>query len=158
MKIDVIRMLKNALANNELKQFLLGYSHYNIPSYSGFNTDKDVVLFGGIYGYYKENPDSKLDLLYQETLLKMLNGNVYEMLNSIDYTYMQIMSETKGIAPFTFDQHFYVELKRIVEARKELLMQYKELEQYGSQLSNGAYDYALNLNQLCEENYGRRIF
>lgn len=157
MKVDIMKLVDKAIKTDSLKDLLVGNKNFNVPNQSGFITDKDVVLYGGIYGYYKKNPTSNINIKYENTLIEMLDGNLFELLNSFDYAFMQILSETMGIAPFKLNAEFYIKLKQKVELNKDVLKHYKEYVQYGANLSNGAYEYLENLNQYCEDNYGHKI-
>lgn len=157
MNVDVLNMLENAINSEQLKFFLEGVKDYEIPNQLNSNTDKDIVLFGGIYKYYRKNPSSKIDKLYENTLISMLDGTLFDLLNVYDYAYMQILAETKGIAPFKLSQDFYRLLREKIKNSANLLAEYKQFSQYGSSLPKGAYSYIQNLNDICETKYGRAI-
>lgn len=157
MKIDVTSLVERALENDNLKDLLEGKNDFNIPNQSGFLTDKDVVLYGGIYDYYKKFPEKQINKKYEETLIEMLNGELFDILNSLDYAFMQILSENMQIAPFKLSSDFYEMLRDTILKNMEELKQYREYEQYGANLQNAAYEYAQNLNKISEEEYGHKI-
>lgn len=155
--MGVIEILKKAISKKEFKDFLKGTKEYNIRDRDGFFTDKSAVLYLGIYKYYELNPKSKINLLFENTLIEMLNGDEFDVVTAFDYFWKQALSESNNNSPFQLSKNSYIELKNSIIKNSEKLKKYKELPEYGALLEDGAYEYIENMTNYFETEYGRKI-
>ena len=153
----VVEKLDYSLKNNEFRDFLEGKGSYNIPSREGLFTDISTALYSGIYEYYELYPDSKIDKKFEGELIEMLHGENFDIMCAFDYCWRQITCEERKTAPFSLSQNCVLEVKKIINSKKDILSNYKDYVEFGSMLSNGAYEYSQNVSNMIESDYGRKI-
>lgn len=157
MKNKIVENLEKSLEKGEFKKYLLGQGEYNIPSRNGFFTDISISLYSGIYDYYKLNPSSKIDKIFENEIVKLLNGSPFEVMCAFEYCWRQMSCEERNVAPFKLNETFYLNLKNLLTSKKDILKNYKEYSEFGANLQDGAYQYAININKSLDEDYGRKI-
>lgn len=157
MKNKIVEELEKSLERGEFKKFLLGQGEYNIPSREGFFTDISAALYSGIYNYYKLNETSNIKKIFENEITELLNGSPFEIMCAFEYCWRQISCEEKHTAPFKLDEDFYVNLKKTIFVKRDILKNYKEFYELGANLNDGAYQYAINIDKSLDEDYGRKI-
>lgn len=153
----IIEKLEIALNNGELRQFLMGKGIYRIPSREGGFSDLSTALYSGIYEYYNLYPEKRINILFENEIINMLNGNNFEIMCAFDYCWRQIVCEERKTAPFNLSEQCIINIKRIIMEKQEVLKTYKEYSEFGGHLENGAYQYVQNIDKMVENEYGRKI-
>ena len=158
--MNTVDILKEAISKNEFLEFLRGEKGYIVRGRDSYfnGTDKAVAL-NTIYEYYLSNPNSSINDILEKTLLNLLNSNEKDIMTSFAYFTTHYLAEQNKSAPFSFKNESYRILQNKIEENKEKLKVYKESAEYGKYLSEGAYEYAVNLgNYLNSEYYQKSLW
>ena len=144
----------NAINNNELVNLLEGSGSYTIELHQFVSaqvpTDVGSVLTKGIYLVYKENPEVKIDKLLVETLLTMMNGEIFDIYCALSTIYSQLIEESFDASPFKIDRDKILSKLRSSLKNNEVdLKKYFEWEGMGR--PQGLWTEVLRINMLCEK-------
>lgn len=153
----IIENLETALNNNEFREFLKGNGIYKMPNRESEFTDFSVALSSAIYPYYRLYPEKKINTLFEQEIIDMMDGDDFEIMCAFEYVWRQIVCEERKTAPFNLNKQCFIKMQQTINERKEILKKYKEYYDFGSNLDDGAYQYAENIDKMLEDEYGRRI-
>lgn len=149
LQMKELDKLQLAIDKNEFAEYLKGTGIYKEMSRDTVLTDAATVLYI-IYDYYAQKPESKINLIFESTLLSLLNGNEFDIMTSFDYCLRQYLREQRGTAPFLFNCQTYEKVKETIENNADLLKNYKDFYEYGNTLNDGAYEYAHNAGAFMD--------
>jgi len=157
MNNKILDKLEYAIKNNEFRKFLKGEGEYRIPNRDGFFSDLSAALYSGIYEYCRLYPDKNLNIIFENEIISMFNGENFEIMCAFDYCWRHIICEERNKAPFKLSEHCLNELKNVILKKQDILSTYKVYSEFGGVLDNGAYQYAENIDKMLQAEYGRRI-
>jgi|GEM_PF-2966990 len=149
-----------AIKRNELDDFLVGRGVYSF----GFNPykpgssmlDLDNAM-AEIYKYYIDEPNGRIDLLLEKTLLDWLTWKsgigVFAVFSVLSY---QLKMELSNKSPFKINKDkIKKELKKALDMYKDKLKKRKEYE--GESLKEGLWEAMQIENKINIKNYGIEI-
>lgn len=151
------KYLEVALKNNSFREFLLGYSLYelNVKDQNGNNVFSAMHVMEAIYDKYRKNPDSKIDKLTYETMIHELQTNRFNkaILNLFENITYQISAQKNQTAPFSFD------CMKLLEEAKENLKRNEVFYKYpqGENKPNGIWPELEMYNNRIEQTTGHKI-
>lgn len=152
--------LKLAIKRNELDEFLEGRGMYNLGN-NPFVPGESMLNLGPamseIYRYYKDEPNDRIDLLLEKTMLDWLTWKsgigVFAVFSFLSF---QLKMEKNNESPFKIDSDKLIkELKNALIIYEYKLKQRKEYE--GEGLSEGLWEAMQIQNDMNIKNYGIKI-
>lgn len=143
-----------AINNNELIDLLEGAGSYRVELHQWVGahvpTDIGSVLTKGIYEVYKEISSAKIDKLLEEALLKMMDGDVFDIYCALSTIYSQLIEESFDSAPFKIDRDKILsKLKSSLKTNEVDLKNYLDWEGMGN--PEGMWSEVLRINSLCQK-------
>lgn len=144
--------LLSAIERNEFTNYLEGKSPYTVEMHQWVSadvpTDISRILREGIYELYQEKPELNINIMLEETLLNMMNGDVFELYMALSIIFDQLLSESYLTAPFIIDKELVIgKLKEKLNTNKEKLSSYFEWQGKGKKL--GIWDEVLRIDSIC---------
>lgn len=122
-------IVKSSINNNQLKECLRGEGKYK---YEDKNTSGPVdqsVILNAIYELYRKEPNLRVNTLFEEGLIDMINDDVEGIYLAIYYIYEQIGNEVKGISPFKINRLSVVDrISNVIKNRKTEIDNTNELD------------------------------
>lgn len=151
------QMCLDAISKNELCYFLTGEKNYKLINREiPLQTDYSRVLVNGIYKAFKE--DSIVEKEYNKALFNMINSNKMDnIVICFNYIRLQYQMEKTGFASFSVDKNIVKLLNEFIKGNKEPLSDYKSINEFGSYLENGAYQFICNMEKIMERDYNVKI-
>lgn len=149
-----------AIENNELDEFLSGSGMYRLGynSYAPGNVMLNLSpAMAAIYSYYIDEPDNRVDLKLENTLLDWLTWKsgigVFAVFSVLSY---QLKMELSNKSPFKINKDkINKELKKALDIYKDDLKVLKEYE--GESLKEGLWEAMQIENKINIKNYGIEI-
>lgn len=149
--------LKLAIKKQELDMFLGGRGIYTfgdnpyLPGNSMLNLSSSMTE---IYNYYKDEPEKRVDLELEKTLLEWLTWKsgigVYAVFSVLSY---QLKREMEGKSPFKINKDKIIfEFRKALEIYKDKLKNCKKYE--GESLKEGLWEAMNKENEMNVKNYG----
>ena len=143
------------IKDDMLDDFLVGRFGSDFPDSSGLAYTNAGVVLNAIYSVYKKYPELKVNKLFEQALIKLLNepiGSFYSALNTI---YVQLKFEKEGYAPFKIDEpQVFVALRDTIIKNANIL---KQDASFRGRLYNNLYGFAEDVNKQIEEQKGIRV-
>lgn len=151
------KYLDIALRNNSFREFLLGFSLYelNVKDSQGNNVFSAMHVMEAIYDKYKSDPNSGIEKLTYETMLNELKTNRFSkaILNLFEDITYQISAQKNQTAPFNLDCLTLLEEAKENLKRNELFYKYPQ----GENKPNGIWPELEMYNNRIEQTIGRKI-
>ena len=149
-----------AIENNELDEFLRGRGMYRLGynPYAPGNTMLNLTpAMSAIYSYYIDEPEKRVDLILENTLLDWLTWKsgigVFAVFSVLSY---QLKMELSNKSPFRINKDkIQKELKKALDKYKADLKELKEYE--GESLKEGLWEAMQIENKINIKNYGIEI-
>lgn len=149
-----------AIKRNELDLFLSGTGMYRLGynPYSPVNSMLNLApAMAEIYSYCVEEPQKRIDLTLQNTLMEWLTWKsgtgVFAVFLVLSY---QLKMEQLNKSPFKLDRDKIInELKNVVSTYEDKLKKIKEYE--GESLKEGLWEALQIENNMNIKNYGIKI-
>lgn len=95
---------------------------------------------------------------YNKALFNMINSNKMDnIVICFNYIRLQYQMEKTGFATFSVDKNIVKLLNEFIKGNKEPLSDYKSINEFGSNLENGAYQFICNMEKNMERNYNIKI-
>lgn len=149
-----------AIENNELDEYLSGTGMYRLGynPYAPGNTMLNLTpAMSAIYSYYIDEPEKRVDLILEDTLLDWLTWKsgigVFAVFSVLSY---QLKMELSNKSPFKINKDkIKKELKKALDIYKDDLKELKEYE--GESLKEGLWEAMQIENKINIKNYGIEI-
>lgn len=149
-----------AIKRNELDEFLSGSGMYRLGynPYAPGNTMLNLTpAMSAIYSYYIDEPEKRVDLKLEDTLLNWLTWKsgigVFAVFSVLSY---QLKMELNNKSPFKINKDkIQKELKNALDIYKDKLKKRKEYE--GESLKEGLWEAMQIENKINIKNYGIEI-
>lgn len=149
-----------AIKRNELDEFLSGSGMYRLGynPYAPGNTMLNLTpAMSAIYSYYIDEPEKRVDLKLEGTLLDWLTWKsgigVFAVFSVLSY---QLKMELSNKSPFKINKdRIKKELKKALDIYKDDLKELKEYE--GESLKEGLWEAMQIENKINIKNYGIEI-
>ena len=153
----IVDRVSESISKNELSDLLAGkngyfFSHREYPG----NHDYSVILFSGIYEYFKK--DYEIIQLFENALLSLINGTLCDLLIAFEYIWRQRSCEFRVTAPFAIDKKILATIATKITEKEAELKSYKERYEFGSLLQDGAWEYIHNIVNSIETEYNSKMF
>ena len=156
MKMDK-QKLNRAIKTNSFCDFLCGYGDFAIPDREAISsTDRTAVLHGYSFEAYKK--DKSIRERYTKSLRSLLNGTLFEFMTAFDYITEHKLSQLCANAPFAIDASCMELLVLQLGKREAALKAYKEHNEFGALLQEGAWEYIQNMKHYFAREYGADLF
>ena len=140
----VYNCVAESIPKNELKKVLMGEGKYFFPNREiPEKHDCGAFLYSGIYKVYEQ--DKTVKDHFETTLLLLISGTIEELLTAFDYIWRHKNCEFRGTAPFTLDKQCIDLLQTKIQENEIQLKSYKEYYYWGSELSDGAWEFIHNI-------------
>lgn len=154
--MDIKYITIKAINNNELINLLEGSAPYKVELNQWIGacvpTDVGSVLTKGIYEVYKDNPNCNIDKLLEETLIKMIDGEIFDLYCALSTFYSQLIEESFDSSPFKINKDKIIKkLRYTLKNNEDKLRNYFEWEGIGR--PEGMWTEVLRINSLCQK-YG----
>ena len=119
-------------------------------------TDWGEIIGNGIYKLYKDGCKYDIKLIFEKSIIDMLDRKVFDVYCAIGIWYIQLRQEKKGDSPFDLDIELLTEkVRESLVKNKENLVKYYDWE--GRNEKEGMWGYIKRLNQGCIAYYGFAI-
>lgn len=105
MKCLWYEVVKDAIKQNKLKECLEGKDKYKYEDKNNPGPIDYWIVLSSIYELYNNEPDLKVDIIFENTLIAILEENIEGLYLGIRYIYDQIENENKKISPFIIDKN-----------------------------------------------------
>lgn len=151
------KYLDVALATNEFREFLLGFSLYELTVTDSYGNEvfSAMHVMEAIYDKYREKPNSGIDKLTYETIIKELKTSRFNkaILNIFEDITYQMDAQKNGTAPFNLD------CGNLLEEAKENLKRNEAFYKYpqGESKPNGIWPQIEMYNARIEQTIGHKI-
>lgn len=144
--------LLEAITNNEMVEWLEGKGKYKQdPNYFtniSAPTDWTIIIPKELYKLYSDKPELKVDSILEDSLLKMLDREPFDIYVALSVFYFQLLEEQRGTSPFIINRS-----KLISKLKKTLIENETKLKNYyewvGTQYNEGVWGEVLRINSLC---------
>ena len=148
-------VLEVAIKSDTLKWYVAGIPLFSIKSLNEFGQEEECIFakMEAVYQYYKNNPDSKIDIKLEEVLTFFtLNAKAdYAVINFLKYVEYQIVAEKENRAPFAMNN------EKLLSNLKQNLEQNKKLYQSDEYGKKGFMATIQQHNEMLSRNYGYKI-
>lgn len=156
--MDYKILLDEAINNGEILAFLRGDKEYRIETSQYMPgvepTDVGKVLSRAIYKRYKENPEIKK--IFEETLIKMLDGNAMDIYLVVLYVTSQLFKEKNDIAPFKINKDFIIsKLQNKIAQSKKILSE--DIKLSDGFIKKGVWNSIERFDSVCNTEYGFKL-
>ena len=153
--MDILSLLKSAIQNGEMAQFLRGQGKYlcenNEMVQAPEQTDVSKILSRGIYKLYEE--DASFKSLFENSLLQMLDGEDFDVYMVGNYITSILFKEENGLASFVVDKDKII--KKFSEEIFSRESRIKEGIKHPSGFVNtAAWQDIERFNTVCKTEYG----
>ena len=104
----VEQMLLKAIDNNEMEKLLIGNEEYKVPvpPMEPIYTPTDwIQITREISLLHEKKPELKVNVIYENTLLNMINENTLSLYAVANTIFNQLMDENKGKASFAINKY-----------------------------------------------------
>lgn len=158
---DVKQLTLQAIKKKEMLAYLRGEGEYQIQPLSEFDScstpsDWSRALLEGIYPVYREYPKLHMDQLFVNSLLQLLDGDVYDIHVVFSMLFFFWCDETSGKSPFILDKSILLpKLRRTLTIKKEDLKKY-----FGGEAGwymDGLWGLVIRTDNLCRTQWGFSI-
>lgn len=166
IKEDIVDKVIRAMERNEMIDLLEGKGNYKIIVHHWIMvlgpTYVPELLYKGIYRVYNEYENSKINILFEETLISMLDKEVFDICCALDIIYEQLTNEEKKeenfISPFKINRSKILNKLRVaLRDNENELKKYFEWYVIWKDDKEGAWSYVLNTNYAFKRNFGISI-
>jgi hypothetical protein len=102
------KMVLKAIDNNEMEKLLIGNEEYKVPAppMEPVYTPTDwIQITCEINLLHEKKPELKVNLMYENTLLNMINENMLSLYAVANIIFNQLMDENKGKASFAINKY-----------------------------------------------------
>jgi len=153
-------LMLEAINNGEVIEFLEGKGNYKVAMNQWANvsapTDWVRIITKGIYVVFNENPSLKVDKLFEDALLKMLDGEVFDIYVALAVFHFHLIREQRGASPFAMDREKILpKLSKTLIDNEEKLRDYFEWE--GKAYKEGMWGEVIRVNTLCRNKWNLPI-
>ena len=144
------------IENGVLDLFIAGAAGARFPEEDGLAFTNAGIVLSSIYRVYLKYPDMRIDILFEEALIKLLNKNVGELYTALNTINSQLYFEQNGVAPFKLNNpDLFVILKQKVKQHEEFL---KTSTSYRGKLyNNNLYGFVEEIGDKIEQQKGVKI-
>lgn len=156
----IVELAKKAISKGELVDYLQGKKGYVEPIDTWVNanapTDWTKIIPDGIYKVSVEEVDMDVASIFEESILKMLNGAEFDIYVAVSVFYFQLIRENRNASPFKIDRQKILEtMKKSLKKNEHLLKTYFEWQ--GRNQQEGMWSEILRINSLCEKKWSINI-
>lgn len=149
-----------AIKKGEVIEFLEGKGQYKVGMDQWANasapTDWTRIIPKGIYVVYNENPGLKVNELYEEALLQMMDRDTFDIYVALAVIHFQLIREQRGASPFAIDRgKILPKLKNILLVNEQKLRKYFEWE--GKAYQEGMWGEVIRVDALCRNKWNFSI-
>lgn len=153
-------LLLKAIKEKEVIKYLEGKDGYNFEVEHWVNasapTDWTKIIPKGIYAVYRENPEFKIDEIYEDALLEMMDGDPFDIYVALPIIHFQLIREERNASPFTIDKiKVLKKLSQTLIRNKEKLMNYFEWE--GKKYKEGIWGEVIRIDKLFKSKWNISI-
>ncbi|NLD50858.1 MAG: hypothetical protein GX660_27260 [Clostridiaceae bacterium] len=153
-------LVLKAIRNNELVECLEGKGDYKIELDKWVNasapTDWLRVIEKGIYRIYHDNPEMQIEKRFEDTLLKMMDGEPFDIYVAAAVFYSQLIIEYEGDSPFSIDRNRLLQKIRKVLSDNEQKLR-GSFESVGKNCREGLWSEIIRIDTNCKNNWNLSI-
>ena len=158
--MNIKNLLLEAVSKNEMIEFLEGKNGYrvNVSQFVPLNvpTDWTQIIPIGIYSAFLEKPKLKLDEMYEDAIIRMLEGDVFDIYVALSITHFQLLEEQSQTSPFRMNKDKILKkLREVIKVNEEYLRNYFEWS--GAVYKDGMWGEVNRIDYLWREYLGISI-
>lgn len=158
--MDIKDQVIKSINNNEFIDMLEGKGDYKVELHQWISanvpTDAESILTKGIYPIYIYDKNIKIELLLEEALISMMDGELFDLYCALSIIFCQLIEEGFGSAPFKINKNKVLsKLKVALKKNENKLKKYFEWEGMGK--PEGLWSEVLRIDSICKKRWGIEI-